>query len=591
MELKKHQRNLYKNQIYRDLVILLITILLINYIASFFYIRIDLTEEKRFTLTGATKKILKNLNDIVYVKVYLEGEMPYGFKRLNKSIKETLDEFRSYAGDNIQYEFINPTDNPNKKSQKELFKQLYQKGLKPTTVQEKDDEGKISEKVLFPGALISYGGREVAVDFLRTSMNLSPEENLNASVEDVEFSIINAIRKLKNDFGQRIAFIEGHGESSADEVEDITRSLSEYFEVERVRLDSQIYSLSMRQLDSNNKVTVVNKYDLAIIANPDSMFSEFDKYIIDQFIMYGGKVIWLIDAVNANMDSLAYSSTTMATIKNLNLNDQLFKYGARVNSNLIQDIQCAIIPVNTAIAGTQPRFSPFPWVYFPLLMPNIKHPIGKNVNLIKGQFVSSVDPVGDDPSIKKTVLLTTSQNSRVINAPLQINLSLIKKKLNPDFFTKSYIPAALLLEGNFNSIYQNRLAPEMYEHQEIAFKERSYYTQLAVIGDGDMIKNHVKRLGFQKEALPLGYDRYTGQTFGNKEFLMNLISYMLDNKNFIELHSKVVQLRLLNRTAIEENKTIIQLINVALPAFLILAFGLLLSWYRKQKFSNKQTLV
>lgn len=588
MERIKHSRNSYKRQVYRDLLILITTIALINYIASFFFTRFDLTAEKRYTLTNTTKNILTNLKDVVYVKVYLEGDMPYGFKRLNKSIKETLDEFRSYAGDNIQYEFINPTDNPDKKSQKELFKQLYQKGLTPTNVQEKDDEGKVSEKVLFPGALITYGGREIAVDFLHNSMNLSPEENLNASVEDVEFSMINAIRKLKNDFGQRIAFIEGHGESSAEEVEDITRSLTEYFEVERVRLDSQIYSLSSRTLDSNKKVTVINKYDLAIIANPDSMFSEFDKYIIDQFIMYGGKVIWLIDAVDANMDSLAYASTVMATIKNLNLNDQLFKYGARVNPNLVQDMQCAIIPVNTAISGTQPQFTPSPWVYFPLLMPNTKHPIGKNVNLVKGQFVSSVDPVGDDSTITKTVLLTTSQNSRAINAPLQINLGLIKKKLNPDFFTKSYIPTALLLEGSFNSIYLNRLAPEMYEHQEIAFKEKSYFTQLAVIGDGDIIRNHVKRLGLKSEALPLGYDRYTGETFGNKEFLMNLVSYMLDNKNFTELHSKVVQLRLLDRTAIEQNKSIIQFINVALPALLILAFGLLLSWYRKQKFSKNK---
>ncbi len=588
MERINHSRKSYKRQVYRDLLILITSIVLINYIASFFFTRIDLTAEKRYTLTNTTKTILTNLKDVVYVKVYLEGDMPYGFKRLNKSIKETLDEFRSYAGDNIQYEFINPSENPDKKTQKELFKQLYNKGLTPTNVQEKDDEGKISEKVLFPGALISYGGREIAVDFLHNSMNLSPEENLNASVEDVEFSMMNAIRKLKNDFGQRIAFIEGHGESTPEEVEDFTRSLTEYFEVERVRLDSQIYSLSSRTLDSNKKVTVVNKYDLAIIANPDSMFSEFDKYIIDQFIMYGGKVIWLIDAVDANMDSLAYASTVMATIKNLNLNDQLFKYGARVNPNLVQDMQCAIIPVNTAISGTQPQFTPSPWVYFPLLMPNTKHPIGKNVNLVKGQFVSSVDPVGDDSTITKTVLLTTSQNSRAINAPLQINLGLIKKKLNPDFFTKSYIPTALLLEGRFNSIYLNRLAPEMYEHQEIAFKEKSYFTQLAIIGDGDIIRNHVKRLGLKSEALPLGYDRYTGETFGNKEFLMNLVSYMLDNKNFTELHSKVVQLRLLDRTAIEENKSMIQLINVALPAFLILAFGLLLSWYRKQKFSKNK---
>ena len=586
MEINKNQRKSYKNQVYRDLIILFITIVLVNYVASFFFTRIDLTAEKRYTLTNTTKNILTHLNDVVYVKVYLDGDLPYGFKRLSNSIKETLDDFRSYAGDNVQYEFINPAESGDKKTQKELFKQLYQKGLTPTNVQEKDDEGKITEKVIFPGALISYAGHEIAVDFLHNSLNLSPEENLNASIEDVEFTLINAIRKLKNDFGQRIAFIEGHGECKPEEVADITNALSEYFQVERVRLDSQIYSLTARTLDSNNKVSVFNKYDLAIIANPDSMFNEFDKYIIDQFIMYGGKVIWLIDAVDANMDSLAYSSTVMATIKNLNISDQLFKYGARVNPNLIQDVQCAIIPVNTAISGTQPQFTPSPWVYFPLLLPNTKHPIGKNVNLVKGQFVSSVDPVGDDSSITKTVLLTTSQNSRALNAPIQINLGIIKKKINPDFFTKSYIPTALLLEGRFKSIYLNRLAPEMYEHQEIAFKEQSVYTQLAIIGDGDIIRNHIRRLGMKTETLPLGYDRYTGETFGNKEFLMNLISYMLDNKNFTELHSKTVQLRLLDRQAIEENKTLIQLINIVLPIVIILTFGLSLTWYRKHKFSK-----
>lgn len=587
MEVNTQHRKGYKIRTYRELSVLLITILLLNYITSFFYTRIDLTAEKRYTLTNTTKNILTKLKDIVYVRVYLDGKLPYGFKRLQKSIKETLDEFRSYAGDNIQYEFIDPNENSNKKEQKNILKQLYEKGLNPINVTEKDKDGNISERIIFPGALISYGGREIAIDFLHNNMNLSPEENLNASIEDIEFTLVNGIRKLKNDFGQRIAFIEGHGECSNEEVQDITNSLSEYFEVKRVRLDGHIYSLSERTIDTNtNKISIFNKFDLIIIADPDSTFSEFDKYIIDQFIMYGGKVIWLIDAVNAEMDSLAFSSSIIATTKNLNISDQLFKYGARVNPNLVQDVQCAIIPVNTAIVGNQPKFSPSPWVYFPLLMPNTKHPIGKNVNLVKGQFVSSVDPVGDDSTITKTVLLTTSEASRTLNAPLEINLKLIKKKINPQFFTKSFIPTALLLEGTFKSIYLNRLAPEMYQHKEIAFKEQSFPTQLAVIGDGDIIKNNIRRLGLRREYLPLGYDRYTGQTFGNKEFLMNLITYMLDGKNFIDLHSKVVQLRLLNRQAIEDNRTAIQVINVGLPCILIIIFGLTLTWLRKHKYSK-----
>ncbi len=585
-------RTSLKRRILRDFVVVAITILLINYISTYVFKRIDLTAEKRYTLTSTTKDILKNLKDVVYVKVYLDGDLPYGFKRLEKEIRETLDEFRTYAGDNVQYEFINPQENSDKKSEKELYQQLYQKGLTPTNVQEKDDEGKVSEKIIFPGALITYGGKEIAVDFLRNNVNKTPEENLNASMEEIEFSLINGIRKLKSDFGERIAFIVGHGELNADNVADITYALQEYYSVERVRIDSQLSSLAERVRDTvTNEIKVRNKYDLIIIANPDSIFSEFDKYIIDQYIMYGGKVIWCLDVVNSNIDSLAYQNSFIATINDVNLNDQLFKYGARIYPNLIQDMQCAIIPVNTALAGSQPQFSPSPWVYFPLLLPNTQHPIGRNVNLVKGQFVSSVDTVGDDSNISKKVLLTTSENARTINAPARISLNIIKNKLRAEFFTRSYIPVAVLLEGCFTSAYLNRLAPDMYAHKEIAFKEKSFYTQLAVIGDGDIIRNNIRRMGMNKQTIPLGFDRYTGETYGNKDFFMNLVSYMLDGKNFMELHSKTVQLRLMNRQYIEDNRTTLQLVNLLLPVLLIIIFGLMLSWIRKYKFMPKQRKV
>ena len=588
MEIKQAQnRKKYKIQLYKELIILISIIILVNYISSHLFFRIDLTSEKRYTLSNTTKEVLKKLKDIVYVKVYLDGELPYGFLRLKKSIKETLDEFRSYSGDNIQYDFIDPYDTKDKKSLKEIQKQLYKMGLTPTNIQEKDKDGKIVQRIVFPGAIVSYAGKEVAVDFLKNNINRTPEENLNASIEGVEYSLIQGIRKLNNDFGHKIAFIEGHGELDEWEVADLTNSLSEYYTVERVRIDSQLNSLSTRIIDSlNQKITVKNKYDLIIIADPDSAFSEYDKYILDQYIMYGGKVIWIIDVVNVEMDSLAYHSSVIGTIKNLNLSDQLFKYGARVNPNLVQDVQCAIIPVNTAIAGTQPQFTPSPWIYFPLLMPNPAHPICKNINLVKGQFVSSVDPVGEDSLIKKTILLTTSENSRVLLAPVKVSLKIINNKINPEYFTKSFIPTAILLEGRFKSLYQNRLAPEMYIHKEIAFKEESIYTQMAVIGDGDIARNHVRRLGLNRSPLPLGYDRYTGQTFGNKEFLMNLISYMLDSKNFTELHSKVIPLRLLKKQFVEDNKTTIQLINILIPIILLITIGIGITYYRKRKYSK-----
>jgi ABC-2 type transport system permease protein len=589
MEIKNTQnRKKFKHQFYRELITLFLIIILINYIASNFFFRLDLTSEKKYTLTNTTKTILKNLKDVVYVKVYLEGDMPYGFLRLKKSIKETLDEFRNYAGDNLQYDFIDPSAIKDKKTQKDLYKQLYKLGLTPTNIQERDEDGKLIQKIIFPGAIVSYAGREIAVDFLKNNLNRTPEENLNASIEAIEFNLIQAIRKLNNEFGQKIAFIEGHGELNEWQVADLANSLSEYYQVERVKIDSQLSSLSTRIIDSaSNSVKVINKYDLIIIANPQQAFSEYDKYIIDQYIMYGGKVIWVLDIVDANIDSLAYTSSIVGLIKNLNISDQLFKYGVRVNPNLIQDVQCAIIPINTAIAGTQPQFTPMPWIYFPLLLPNAKHPITKNINLVKAQFVSSVDAVGEDPEITKTVLLTSSQNSRVINAPMKISLNIIKYKIKPEFFTKSFIPAAILLEGKFKSLYNNRLTPEMYSYKEIAFREESFNTKLAVIGDGDIIRNHVRKIGDNKIPLPLGYDRYTGETYGNKEFFLNLISYMLDSKNFSDLNSRTIQLRLLNKQLVDNYKTYIQIINIIVPVFLIIIIGTLITFYRKRIFSIK----
>lgn len=590
MELNKNiKRSSFKKQSYFDLFLLVIIILLINYISSFFYFRIDLTSDKRYTLTNKTKEILRDLKETIIIKIFLEGDLPYNLKILQKSIKETLDEFRSIAGDKIQYEFIDITTRY--KTQKEInsiYRQLYQKGIVPYTIEEKSDDGKTVQRIVFPGALVNSGDKEVAINFVKMNITKTPEEVINSSIEEIEANITNSIRKLRNEFNQYIAFIEGHGELPAEYVADLTNSLSEYFNVERVRLNNKIYSLSTRKVDSlTGRVEVINKYDLIIIADPDSFFSEKDKYIIDQYIMYGGKAIFVIDGTTADMDSLAYQSSFVSNIKDLNLSDQLFKYGARVNYNLIQDIQCALVPVNVAPAGSNPQFSPYPWVYFPLLLPNSNHPVGKNVNVVKSQFASTVDAVGEDTAVKKYVLLTSSEYSRVVNVPAKISLAQIKYPRKPEYFTKSFLPVCLLLEGKFESVYKNRLAPEMYEFKEIAFKDRSFNTMIAVIGDGDIIKNNVRRLGLNVTPLPLGYDRYTGETFGNKDFMMNLIKYMLDKNNFVELNSKHYQLRLLNKSYLENNKVAIKIFNIISPAILVIIIGMVIYYIRKNKYSKR----
>jgi len=566
-------------------MMLIVSIFVLNFLVSFVVVRLDLTKEKRFTLSPISKDLLSNLKDVIFVRVYLDGDLPYGFKRLQQNIKEMLDEFRVYAGENLQYEFVNPSAEQDKKTRDEVYRQLYLKGLTPTNLQEKDEEGAMSQKVIWPGALITFRDNEVALDLLKNSLQLSPEENLNASVEEIEFNFISTFKKLNRDFGQRIAIIQGHGEWPEIEVADFRKSLEEYYFVEQVTINGNIAALSERTEDSTG-IRVTNKYDLIIIAGPDTAFSEKDKYIIDQFIMYGGRALFLVDAVEASVDSLAYRNEVIAFIRNLNLDDMLFRYGIRINPNLIQDVQCAVIPVNTATAGTQPRFSSFPWVYFPLIIPGPGHTITRNLNMIKTQFVSSLDTVGENPSVNKTILLTTSPRTKVLNAPVNVSLDLIRQKLNPDHFIAGPRPVAVLLEGKFTSLYENRLSPYMYESKEIAFKGEGVPTKIVVISDGDMIRNNVKRLGYNQTPLPLGYDRYTGATYGNKDFLMNVVNYLLDGSGFMQLRAREIKLRLLDQAKLTQSGTFWQFINIVVPVLLIVAGGVLVMFLRRKKYTK-----
>jgi len=588
MEVKQKNRSYYKREAYTRLIALIAIILVFNFISSHLFFRLDLTKEKRYTLSPVTKQMLKELSDVIYIKVYLDGNLPYGFKRLQTSIKEMLDEFRVYADDNIQYQFIDPSAIADKKNREEVFQQLYRKGLNPTNLQEKDEDGRLSQQVIWPGALITFKEIEIPVDFLKTNVQYSPEQNLNSSIEELEFSLASNIKKLHREFGHRIAFIEGHGEISEIEVADITKSLEEFYYVERLRIDEQISALSERIEDSiTGNIRLTNKYDLIIIAGPDSSFSEKDKFIIDQFIMYGGRAMFLIDPVSASIDSLAYQNEIIAFIKSLNLDDMLFRYGARINPTLLQDIQCAVIPINMAPAGQPASFSPVPWVFFPVILPPPNHPITKNVNMLRTQFVSSIDTVGEDPRIKKTVLLTTSHNTKILNAPVRIGLNLIREKLDPRHFMHKNIPIAVLLEGRFMSLFENRLTPYMYESKEIAFRGESISTKIAVIADADLIRNNVRILGFNKSPMPLGYDRYTGETFGNKDFLLNTVSYLLDDSGLMQLRSREVKLRLLDRAKLQSEKVFWQIINISVPIIIIILFGGIIMFNRKRKYSKK----
>ncbi len=555
----------------KDLIKLLlglVIIVLLNFISSFLFTRFDLTSEKRFTLSPATKDLVKKLDDVVYVKVYLEGDFPANFRRLRNATKEMLDELRAYSNNNIEYEFINPSESTDPQTQNKLYHQLARKGLQPTNLQQKGS-GQSSQKIIFPGAILTYKNVELPLQLLKSQIGASPEVMLNNSIEGLEYDFAKTIRDLTVKVKPQLAFIEGHGELEEIEVDDITRSLMESYDVKRIRINGQLKSL--------------NGMKAIIIAQPDSVFSEKDKFIIDQFIMKGGKVIWLIDGINASMDSLKDNPNTFAMANTTNLEDQLFTYGVRINANVLMDLQSAPIPVVTGYTGNQPKQSLLPWYFFPLVTSTTKHPIVNNLNAIKFEFASSIDTVSAK-GVKKTILLTSSQYTRQLFSPVRISLEIIKDEPDVRQYNKPHQILSLLLEGNFKSVFKNRIPANIEGSKDIAFKDKSVPTKMIVISDGDLIKNTVKRS--TNQILPLGYDRYTGQTFGNKNFLLNAVDFLCDDSGLITVRAKELKLRLLDHTKVEAEKTKWQMINTLLPIFVVLIFGVIQNYLRKRKYAK-----
>lgn len=555
-----------------ELALLLAVIISLNILSSQWFHRFDLTSDKRYTLKNTTKEILRDLDDNVYFKVYLDGDMPIGLKRMQRRIEEMLDEFRIYAGNNIQYTFINPMEADDKDKQKALFKELRDKGLKPVNVQERDREGGQKQKMIFPGAIVNCGEDQAVINMLKNNPGLSSEVNLNHSIEALEYELIDAVFKLTIEDKRPIAFVEGHGELDKYHVADLTNALSDYYKVDRIRLEKDLGKLK--------------DYEALIIAKPQKGFEKKDKYLVDQYIMHGGKVLWLYEPVRISMDSISQGQNSMARIDQLNLHDQLFKYGVRVNPDLVKDMQSAVIPVNTSYDDASPDFTPTPWLYFPLLSALNNHPVNKNLNMIKAQFASTIDTLPAYPGLEKTVLLASSENTQVKEAPLIISLKEIEEKVNTAAYNQGRQILGVLLEGKFQSVFRNRFVSELEQLTKSTFREVSDETSQIVISDGDLIKNEVKKELSGVSITPLGYDRYTRQTYGNKDFAINCIHYLTDKKGLIEIRGKEVKLRLLDKSKLQNKRTKLQIINVALPVILILSFGILKNLLRRRKYTK-----
>jgi ABC-2 type transport system permease protein len=570
-----------KNDILKVLASFLL-LLLLNYVGSFWFFRLDLTQEKRYTLSDATKNILKNLDDIVYFKIYLEGEFPAGFKKLRTETLEMLNEFKAYSGKKLEYEFINPSASPDKKTREDIYRQLYKQGLLPTDLSIKEDDG-VSNKIIWPGAILSYKNKEIPIQLLKSQMGVPPEQIINGSIEALEYELINGINMITQKNVMKVAFIEGHGELNQLQTADIAKTLAEYYVVDRVELNGKLSTLTERVENESGTYVVKRKYETIIIAKPTNIFSENDKFIIDQHLMYGGKILYLIDPVFAEMDSLETAEFTMAIPIDLKLDDQLFTYGARINYTLIQDLQSAPIPVVTGRVGTQIKTEMFPWLFFPLFMPATKHPIVNNLNAVKGEFVSTIDTIAKQ-GIKKTILLNSSRYTKVLNAPARISLNMLRIEPNIQQFNKPMQAAALLLEGNFNSVFENRIPKTLETSKEIAFKNKSENTKIIVVGDGDIIKNYVKKS--TNEYQPLGYDRFTKQQYGNKDFILNCINYLCDDNGLMEVRGRKLTIRLLDQNILKEQRTKWQLLNLLLPILIVVAFGIIQYFIRKKRYTS-----
>ena len=578
------RKSLKKNQILAFLITVAV-VAVINLAGSRFFTRFDLTSEKRYTLSPTTKEILNDLDDYVYFKVYLDGDFPAGFKKLRRETKEMLDEFRAYSK-YIDYEFIDPTESGEEAEIMETYKQLYQAGLKPTDLNVQNSDGSSKQMVIWPGALVSYrNNTEIAIELLENQVGMSDDEALNASMQNLEFRLIDAVKKVTRLMKPNIAFVEGHGELGEQEVYDITKTLSQNYNVVRLEIDGKIDALIHRTQDTTRDVSAFPSYDAIVIAKPTQAFDERDKFLIDQYIMHGGKVLWLVEPVFATMDSLQSQESTVGIEQDLNLDDMLFKYGVRLNRDLLLDLTCAALPIRTGQVGGQARLEYFRWYYFPLLQAASDHPIVRNMNAIKSDFVSSMDATTSADDIEQIPLLKTSDYTKVSGTPVFITLAMLRQTPDQRMFSSKGKNVAYLLKGTFSSLYANRIPQEIIDDQATDFMETSKPTAMIVVTDGDLIRNQIDTR--TRNPLPLGFDQYTQITYANKEFIENCISYLVDGEGLVDIRSRELKVRLLDPTKVSKQRTTWQVVNTLVPIALIVILGLVMSLIRKVKYSRK----
>ncbi len=551
---------------------ILVVLFVINGIAAIFYFRLDLTQEHRYTLSAATRKMLTGLEAPVDITLFLSGDMPAGFKKLAKSSEEMLQSFKEYGKNQVEYTVQRPGENLNETARAAFIDSLNRLGLAPMNVkaQMKEGEGQ-DQRLVYPGALVTYKGRVTAVDFLQGQSFEGGEESLNKAEALLEYKLAGAINKLSRDTVPRIGYLSGNGESLSYNVADL---------INTVKANYQFNILPIE-----NVSTIPEIFNVVLITKPTQVFTDQQKLKIDQYIMHGGKVMWMIDNLYAEFDSLQRSQNEfIAFDRNLNLEDQLFKYGARINLDLVQDLTCDQIPSVIGTVGGKPQIELVNWYYFPLLSNTNGHPIAKNLDYVVSQFPNSIDTIAA-AGIKKTVLLSTSPYSRILSSPAKVSWKSVSTLEDEKAFTRGSIPIAVLLEGEFTSLFNNRLTTadrdSLLAHDR-PFVARSAENKMIVISDGDIAYNAVNQQG----PMPMGKNMYTGYQYANKEFIFNCLEYLTDRSGILETRSKDYTLRLLDKKRLAAEKLQWQIINIAGPAILIILFAAIYQVVRKRKYSR-----
>lgn len=529
-------------------------VVLVNVLVHHFVVRWDMTNDRRYSIAPTTRALIQSLDAPLQVTILLDGELNAGFQRLQRATIEMVEELEAIGYWQLGIEY-------------RVSAEEVPKGLSPTVIHERTHKGQTAQTTVYPYALITYKGKTAVVELLRNNRGLSGEENLNHSIENLEFAFVEAIHSLARESVEKIAFLEGHGELSEAEVFDLSQALSHYYQIDRGTL--------------GNETGVLDDYRAVIIADPQLPFSEKEKYILDQYLMQGGRILWVVNGVRFSEQTLSENGMTPVIPLELNISDMLFRYGVRINPALVQDLQCLPMPVDVSDNPQQPNWQPMPWTYAPLLLTSQASPITRNIMQVSATMPSCIDFVGGEDGLQKTTLLATSSNSKLTGTPATVDLSLFNGTESE--FQYAFVPVAASIEGVFPSLYAHLLPPEDLQ-LHAPLRKTSEPTKQIVVAAGSTIRNEWQ----QGQPLPLGYDRYTQTQFGNRDFMVNAVLYLTDDTGWMALRQKQITLRLLNDQRAREERITAQVVSIIMPLTILAIIGIAVIGIRKKRYTKQR---